>query len=184
MELANNPAKMKQFVLSKLEKTPSDFRSIIEHTEVDDIFSSPLRYRHHFELMLGNISKGNVCVAGDAFHPMAPDLAQGGCCALEDGVALARCVAEAFSEKPRGYIKKKDEEEKELHKRIEAGLEKYANERRWRSIDISGTSLIVGFLLQGDLELVSHLRDKILASFLADLLLKKSDFDCGRLNSS
>ncbi|KAJ1436312.1 hypothetical protein SESBI_04343 [Sesbania bispinosa] len=95
-ELAKSPAMMKQLVLRKLEKMPR------------------------------NISKGNVCVVGDAFHPMAPDLGQGGCCALEDGVVLARCLGE------------------------------------------------------GDLELVAHLRDKVLAAFLADMLLKKSDFDCGK----
>lgn len=31
-----------------------------------------------------------VTVACDAFHPMAPDLCQGGCAALEDPVVLVR----------------------------------------------------------------------------------------------
>ncbi|XP_027364815.1 monooxygenase 2-like [Abrus precatorius] len=183
-ELVKNPAKMKQLVLSKLEKMPRDVKSFIEKTKVEDILTSPLRYRNQWELMLGNISKGNVCVVGDAFHPMAPDLGQGGCCALEDGVVLARCVAEAFSQKPSKHTKEMSEEEnvKEQYKKIEVALGKYANQRRWRSIDISITSYVLGFVLQGDFKLVAHFRDKVLPTFLAELLLKKSDFDCGTLN--
>jgi len=65
-------AKMKQFVLDKLRgsKVPQE------------------------ALVTASISKGNVCVAGDALHPMTPDLGQGGCSALEDGIVLARCLGE------------------------------------------------------------------------------------------
>ncbi|XP_027935163.1 monooxygenase 2-like [Vigna unguiculata] len=174
-ELVNNPAKMKRLVLNKFEKMPSDIRCFIEKTETEDILTSPLRYRHQWELVLGNISKGNVCVVGDAFHPMAPDLGQGGCCSLEDGIVLGRYLAQAFCKKG---------ESEEQYKEIEASLRKYAKERRWRSIDISVTSYVLGLLLQGDLKLVAHVRDKVLPHFLAELLLKKSDFDCGKLNTS
>ncbi|XP_027366743.1 monooxygenase 2-like isoform X2 [Abrus precatorius] len=143
----------------------------------------PLRYRHPLELMLGNISKGNVCVVGDAFHPMTPDLGQGGCCALEDGVVLARCLAEAFSKEPWRHVKEKDEEEYQ-YKRIEGCLKKYANHRRWRSIDLTATSHMVGSIQQGESKFVTFLRDTILAAFLGSLLLKKSKYDCGELNSS
>ncbi|KAB1200626.1 putative disease resistance RPP13-like protein 1 [Morella rubra] len=90
--IERNPAEMKQFVLSKLGKMPDEVKAIIENTELDGIISSPLRYRRPWELLWGNISKGNVCVAGDALHPMTPDIGQGGCAALEDGVILARCL--------------------------------------------------------------------------------------------
>jgi 2-polyprenyl-6-methoxyphenol hydroxylase-like FAD-dependent oxidoreductase len=33
-----------------------------------------------------------VALVGDAAHPVTPDLGQGGCLAIEDAVALARCV--------------------------------------------------------------------------------------------
>ncbi|KAG4918640.1 hypothetical protein GLYMA_20G107200v4 [Glycine max] len=186
-ELANNPSKMKQLVLRKVEKMPSNIKTFIEKTDPKDILTSPLRYRHQWELMLGNISKGNVCVVGDAFHPMAPDLGQGGCCALEDGIILARYLAEAFSRKTCKHVVKKMGEEgkaKEQYKKIDASLRKYAKERRWRNIDISVTSYVLGFVLQGDLKMVAHFRDKVLPDFLAELLLKKSDFDCGKLNAS
>jgi len=182
-ELEENPAKLKQYVLKKLENMPSEVRGLIEKTEVDGFLSSALRYRHPWELMLGNISRGNVCVGGDAFHPMTPDLGQGGCCALEDGVVLARCLAEAFSKEPGRDVKEKDEEE-EQYKRIEESLKKYAKERRWRSIDVTATAYMVGSIQQAESKLVTFLRENILAKFLSSQYFKKSDYDCGKLNSS
>ncbi|KAH1190505.1 Monooxygenase 3 [Glycine max] len=178
-ELEDNPAKLKEYVLNKLEKMPSDIRYYIEKTELDVILLVPLRYRHPWELMFGNISKGNVCVGGDALHPMTPDLGQGGCCALEDGVVLARFLGEAFSK----HIKEKDEEDDQF-KRIEESLKKYAKERRWRSIDVIATAYMVGSIQQAESKLVTFLRDNILAAFLASQYLKKSGYDCGKLNSS
>ncbi|WJX15288.1 hypothetical protein P8452_05449 [Trifolium repens] len=172
-ELAPDPTKLKDYVLSNLEKMPSDVRSFIEKTELNAFQSTPLRYRHPWELIMGNISKSNVCIAGDALHPMTPDLGQGGCCALEDGVVLARCLAEAFSKKPN--------EEKEEYKRIEKSLKKYAKERRWRCIDLITTAYIIGFIQQSGSKFVSFIRETILATLLGIQLLKKSDFNCGQL---
>ncbi|KAI4297789.1 hypothetical protein L6164_037656 [Bauhinia variegata] len=180
-ELEEDAAKLKQWVLQKLETMPSNVRLFIEKTELDSVSASPLRFRRPWELIWGNISKGNVCIAGDALHPMTPDIGQGGCCALEDGVVLARCLAEALSRKIRDD--EDDDGEKDQYKRIEAALKKYANERRWRSINIITTSYIVGLFQEGGSKLVSLLRDKILTPFLAGLLLSRSDFDCGKLNS-
>ena len=39
-ELQGNPATMKQFVLSKLEKLPAQLRAVIESTEPDGFISS------------------------------------------------------------------------------------------------------------------------------------------------
>jgi salicylate hydroxylase len=40
-------------------------------------------------------SRGRACLIGDACHPTLPFLAQGANMAIEDGVLLARCLAEA-----------------------------------------------------------------------------------------
>ena len=40
--------------------------------------------------------RGNVTVAGDVSHPTSPDLGQGGCSALEDGIILARILHQAL----------------------------------------------------------------------------------------
>ncbi|KAM4089419.1 hypothetical protein ACB094_07G150100 [Castanea mollissima] len=185
-EREDDPIKMKQFVLSKLgnEYVPDEIKAIVENTELDSIISSPLRYRHPWELLWGNISKENVCVAGDALHPMTPDIGQGGCAALEDGVVLARCLAGALQKEQSEETKGKGDREREEYKRIEMGLKKYAKERRWRSIELISTAYIVGFVQQGDGKVTTFFRDNILAAFLAGLLLKKADFDCGKLNFS
>ena len=177
---------MKQFVLSKLgnEYIPDEIKTIVENTELDSIISSPLRYRHPWELLWGNISKENVCVAGDALHPMTPDIGQGGCAALEDGVVLARCLAGALLKEQSEETKGKGDREREEYKRIEMGLKKYAKERRWRSIDLISTAYIVGFVQQGDGKVTTFFRDNILAAFLAGLVLKRADFDCGKLSFS
>lgn len=180
-ELEDNPTEMKQFVLSKLGIVPDHARTSVEITELDSITSSPLRFRPPWEVLWGNISKGNVSVAGDALHPMTPDLGQGGCAALEDGVVLARCLAEALKKELNVEGKEKEREE---YKRVEMGLKKYAAERRWRSFELISTAYIVGAIQQGDGKIMKILRDAIMAKFLAGLLLKKADFDCGKLNIS
>ncbi|XVF45568.1 hypothetical protein PTKIN_Ptkin02bG0216600 [Pterospermum kingtungense] len=146
-----------------------------EKTPVDGVSLSPLRTRWPWELLWGNISKGNVCVAGDALHPMTPYIGQGGCSAMEDGVVLARCLAEALR-KPHG-----DNEEEE-YRRIEMGLKKYAKERRWRSFDLTTTAYMVGAIQENNGKLMSFIRDKFLSRFLAGLAAKKADFDCGKLS--
>ncbi|KAK1559173.1 hypothetical protein Q3G72_011496 [Acer saccharum] len=138
-EFEDNPAKMKQFVLSKCHDLPDRIKAVIENTLLDSIISSPLRYRHPWEVLWGNISKGNVCVAGDALHPMTPDIGQGGCAALEDGIVLARCIAEALT-KTGNNDDDNDEDRAVVFKRIEMGLKKFGKERRWRSFELISTA--------------------------------------------
>ncbi|KAK8564355.1 hypothetical protein V6N12_036481 [Hibiscus sabdariffa] len=141
-EMEDNPIKLKQLVRSKLNDKSDEMRSVVEKTSSHGIILSPIRYRKPWELLWGNINKGNVCVAGDALHPMTPDIGQGGCSALEDGVVLARCLGEALL-KPAG----KAEEE---YERIETGLKRFAKERRWRSFDLIATAFMVGYIQQKD----------------------------------
>ncbi|KAL2231712.1 UNVERIFIED_CONTAM: Monooxygenase 2 [Sesamum indicum] len=173
-EVEEDPAKLKQFILSKLGKVSDHIRAVFEKTQVQNMVCSPLRFRLPWELLWGNISKDSVCVAGDALHPMTPDLGQGGCAALEDSIVLARVLAEALKEKAS---------EKE-HQRIQKGLEKFARERRWRSIDLISTAYMVGLMQQSDGVVMSFVRDKIMARFMAGMLLKKAGFDCGKLTVS
>ncbi|KDO68119.1 hypothetical protein CISIN_1g015331mg [Citrus sinensis] len=176
-ELEGNPDKTKQFVLSKCHDLPEQVKAIVENTPLDSILVSPLRYRYPWEVLWGNISKGNVCVAGDAFHPMTPDIGQGGCAALEDGIILARCIAEASTEKPSGVTKDKAGEDKEEFKRNEIGLKRYATERRWRSCELISMAYIVGY----DGKIINFLRDKIFSVLLGRLMMKILEFDCGKL---
>ncbi|KAK6946449.1 FAD-binding domain [Dillenia turbinata] len=180
-EIEENPAKTKEFVLSKLGHAPENIKNVVENTELDGMTWAPLRFRPPWELLWGNISKDNVCVAGDAFHPMTPDIAQGACSALEDAVVLARCLAEAFSHKSSG---KGEKEEEEFFMRIKIALKKFANERKWRGFELISTAYMIGSIQQSNGKIMTWLRDKMLAPFLAGLLLKRADFDCGKLSIS
>lgn len=176
----DSSAKMKQIVLRRLEDGIGNpyLKNVIETTEVENIDSAPLGFRVPMELIWANISKDNVCVAGDALHPMTPDVGQGGCCSLEDGFVLARCLAEALKTRHNGEDK---DEEKAEYERIVSGLQKYANERRWRSFDLVTTSYLVGVLLESDNLVLKFLREKVLGQFLGGLLLKRADYDFGKL---
>uniref|UniRef100_A0ACD5TU25 Uncharacterized protein n=1 Tax=Avena sativa TaxID=4498 RepID=A0ACD5TU25_AVESA len=172
--VSESAAKMKQHVLNKLRssKVPAEALEVVERSDMSDASAAPLRFRSPLSLLSSNISKGNVCVAGDALHPMTPDLGQGGCSALEDGVVLARCLGEAvLGESETGTEKD----------RIEAALRKYAGMRRWRSVRLVGTAYVVGFVQQSGNAIVSFLREKVLAGVLARSLLKMADYDCGTL---
>ncbi|KAL0348516.1 UNVERIFIED_CONTAM: Monooxygenase 2 [Sesamum angustifolium] len=173
-EVEEDPTKLKQFILSKLGKVSDNIRAVFEKTQVQNMVCSPLRFRLPWELLWGNISKDNVCVAGDALHPMTPDLAQGGCAALEDSIVLAGVLAEAL----------KGKASENEYQRLQKGLEKFARERRWRSFDLISTAYMVGFMQQSDGIVMNFVRDKILSKFMAGMLLKKADFDCGKLTVS
>uniref|UniRef100_A0A7N0U5K0 FAD-binding domain-containing protein n=1 Tax=Kalanchoe fedtschenkoi TaxID=63787 RepID=A0A7N0U5K0_KALFE len=168
--MEQDPTRMKQYVTDKLRKIDENMKPAIHNTSSETVFSSPLRYRRPWEFLTRSISKGNVCVAGDAFHPMTPDIGQGGCSALEDAVVLARCIAQALSETGM-----------EEHKRIEMGLAKYARERKWRGFLLVSTAYVVGWVQVGNWKVTRFFRDKFLSPYLADLLLKISEFDCGKL---
>ncbi|MCL7048460.1 hypothetical protein MKW94_004084 [Papaver nudicaule] len=172
-EIEEDPREMNQYIVKNLGKAPKQVIDVIEKTDSEIISSSPLRFRSPLNILFGNISKANVCVAGDALHPMTPDIAQGGNAALEDGVTLARCLGRA--------LLRYAPNEKEEYKNIKEGLEKYAKERRWRSFELISTAYIVGVIQEGKGALIKLIRDKVLARYLAGLLLKRAEFDCGKL---
>ncbi|CAA0828686.1 FAD/NAD(P)-binding oxidoreductase family protein [Striga hermonthica] len=173
-DIVEDPTKLKQLILSRLGKVPDKIKHVVEKTELQNMVFSPLRSRRAWELVWGNISKDNVCVLGDALHPMTPDMGQGGCSALEDSVVLARFLAEAMKGKGSG-----GEETEEW--RVRVGLEKFARERKWRDFDLVCTSYAVGFMQQSDGVVMNFVRDRIIARFLTGLLLKKTSYDCGKL---
>ncbi|KAJ6791982.1 Uncharacterized protein M6B38_242535 [Iris pallida] len=176
-EVEENANRMKQFVLSKLRmaNVPKEVIQVVENSEMGTVVSSPLRFRSPFDLIWGNISKGNVCVAGDALHPMTPDLGQGGCSALEDGVVLARCLGDALLDNYHSHGTKGE------YERIEDGLNKFADLRRWRSFEIIATAFLLGSIQQSGAAVITFLRDNILSKAMASRYLKVADFDCGEL---
>ncbi|KAI4302126.1 hypothetical protein MLD38_037910 [Melastoma candidum] len=180
IELESDPVKLKQFVLERLDGVPDRFRAVVENTEEGQMMLSPLKLRLPWEVVLGSISKGNVCVAGDACHPMTPDIGQGGCAALEDGVVLARCLGQVLF---LGNHDNSGNEEEEEYRKIERCLRDYANQRRWRASRLIATAFAMGYIMRSQNRVVRFLRTKFLGAVLSGQLLKNASFDCGRLTS-
>lgn len=85
-------------------------KALIENTPLDSVSLSPPRNRYPQKVLWGNIIKGNVCVAGDAFHPITTDIGQGGCAALEDSIILAGEDMEEFKRDWKDLLKRGDGE--------------------------------------------------------------------------
>ncbi|GAB2291923.1 hypothetical protein Dimus_026173 [Dionaea muscipula] len=189
--IEESPAKLKQFVLSNMGKVSEKIRNVIVETKLDDMYCSPIRSRTPWEILLGNISKDNVCIAGDALHPMTPELAQGACAALEDAVVMARCLGRALacrggsvpSAADHVYYYSSSEEEEE-YERIKMGLKQYAKERKWRAADLVATAYLLGLIQQSKDRVVCFIRDKVLSPYLARMVVKKASFNCGNLKAT
>ncbi|MCE2055731.1 hypothetical protein HAX54_043310 [Datura stramonium] len=173
--IEGSPTKMKQFVLSLASKVSKEAYNILERTSLDSLYCAKLKLRNPWDILkTDNIVKNNTCLVGDALHPMTPDIGQGGCSALEDSVVLARCISEAI-------FAKRNLEEGQLCKRIKVGLEIYAKERRWRIFSLISTSYLVGLAQESNGKVITYLREKFLAQFTIETMLRMGDFDCGRL---
>ncbi|KAJ0847387.1 putative FAD-binding domain, FAD/NAD(P)-binding domain superfamily [Helianthus annuus] len=171
------PIKMKQFVLSRINKMPQEAQDVVERTTLSSISYAQLKFRLPWNVLLGNIVKDNVCVAGDALHPMTPDIGQGGCSSLEDSVVLGRCLGEALLKKP------KEEDDDNEFERIKKGLEKYGKERRWRSFSLISVAYCVGFMQESKGKFMSFLRKVWFSSYTPSAFLNMANFDCGNLVS-
>ena len=107
---------------------------------------------------------GAVSVAGDAMHPMTPNLGQGGCCALEDAVVLGRHL---------GRAEGGDSSE------VAEALRAYEKERLGRCFPLTVRANVMGSLLQIDNPLVCSVRDQVIQRlFNPASFLDHTQYDC------
>ncbi|XP_031500617.1 monooxygenase 2-like [Nymphaea colorata] len=172
-DLWKHPELIRDTVLQRIEKAfPAKFVEVVRKSDLETTSLAPLIFRYPWDLFFGHVSKGNVTVAGDAMHPMTPDLGQGGCSALEDAVVLARNLGETLQKDGRTEFDEKSAEE---------ALKKYAKERRMRTAGLITGSLLSGWL-QGETGwLVKMIRNTILYRYLFSKLPQVVDYDCGKL---
>ncbi|KAJ8539582.1 hypothetical protein K7X08_013834 [Anisodus acutangulus] len=181
-KIEGSPTKMKQFVLSLASNVSKEAYNILERSSLDSLYCAKLKLRAPWDILKrDNIVKNNTCLVGDALHPMTPDIGQGGCSALEDSIVLARCISEAIFLRKSIKVEKLEEGDDELYTRIKVGLEKYAKERRWRIFSLISTSYLVGLAQESNGKVISYLREKFLAQFTIETMLRMGDFNCGKL---
>ncbi|KAG2441649.1 hypothetical protein HXX76_003267 [Chlamydomonas incerta] len=122
----------------------------------------------------GAFGRGAVTLAGDAAHPMTPNLGQGGCVALEDAVVLGRSLGALAAEQrgpgpvPAGAVA--------------AALRGYEAERSRRCLPLTVRSNLMGQALQIPLAPVVAVRNAFVkAAFQPGHFLDHTAYDCGRL---
>ena len=150
---------------------PSAYLDVVQHSDLSTLTSAPLMLRFPLDLIFGPTCKGNVTVAGDAMHPMTPDLGQGGCAALEDAVVLSRHIGNSFIKD--GGIRPKG---------IKEALEGYVYERRWRAAGLITGAYISGWVQQGGPSWMAKFIRMIFYGLLFRRIIDAvKNQDCGKL---
>ncbi|KAG7987282.1 hypothetical protein I3843_03G125900 [Carya illinoinensis] len=168
--IAHDPEMIKREVTDNLAKDfPPLYLRVVQHSDLSTLTWAPLMFRFPWDLIFGNLSKGNVTVAGDAMHPMTPELGQGGCAALEDAVVLGRHIGNLIIQ----------------NKRLVAGdplagaLERYTKERSWRAATLITGSYLSGWVQQdGSGWWMKFLRDVIFFRLLFTRIFNFIQYDC------
>ncbi|KAF8012001.1 hypothetical protein BT93_I0199 [Corymbia citriodora subsp. variegata] len=149
---------------------PPLYLDVVGHSDPSTLTWAPLIFRHPWEVVLGNLTRANITVAGDAMHPMTPDLGQGGGSALEDAVVLGRLIGSSISK--LGKL--------EAHE-VGFALERYTRERRWRAATLITASFLSGCVSQnGSSWWMRFLRD-VFYKFILGRAFSASRYDCGKL---
>ncbi|XP_065631240.1 monooxygenase 2-like [Quercus suber] len=172
-DIAHDPELIKREVISNFAKNfPTSYLRVVQHSDLSTVTWAPLMFRFPWDVIIGNLSKGNITVAGDAMHPMTPDLGQGGCSALEDAVVLGRHIGNLI-------IKNK---KLVAGNQVAEALERYFKERKWRVAGLIMSSYLAGWMQQdGSGWFMKFLRDAIFYRRLYGLIFAGIHYDCGKL---
>ncbi|MFZ0667411.1 MAG: FAD-dependent monooxygenase [Acidimicrobiales bacterium] len=79
----------KQFLLESFEGWHHPIPDLIEATRSDELVIADV-----YDAIPKTLTAGRVALLGDAAHPMTPDLGQGACQGIEDGVVIAACLSQ------------------------------------------------------------------------------------------
>lgn len=167
--MGEGPALIQKKLLDNMAHFPSVYLDVVRHCDLDTLTWTPLMLRVPWEFLYKNMSKHNVTVAGDAMHPMTPDLGQGGCSALEDAIVLGRHIANSLVE--HGKI-------------VPGAIRGYVEERRWRAAGLITASYFSGWVQQEEsLWFMKFLKDKLLYMFFRHFAINIVNYNCGKLLS-
>lgn len=124
--------------------------ALISETEETSIRRDDLYDR---EPLSGSWGTGRVTLLGDAAHPSTPNLGQGACQAIEDAVALARCLSQSGD--------------------APSALRRYEDLRRERTAWIVRRSRALGRIGQIENPALCRLRDAVLKATPARVQLRQ-----------
>jgi 2-polyprenyl-6-methoxyphenol hydroxylase-like FAD-dependent oxidoreductase len=181
-KIISDPDKVKEEALNYMQGWPVDIQECIKMTPLSSFSRGVIWDRWSIPFMTPQQEMNGVTLAGDASHPMTPNLAQGGCTALEDSIVLVRKLYEVLKLE---LSKPTDEDFSLEHTGIGVALADYQSERWPRTFGLTVKSYIFGALLGWDLGLICFIRDNIALPFMfrASAVLGHSKYDCGQLPS-
>ena len=159
-----DPAALKGESLDLVRGWPSDLLAVMRSTPEGAVVRTPLVDRWLWPGRAPSASRGGrVVLAGDAWHPMTPNLGQGACCALEDAVVLARRLAPAAGADG-----------------VEVAMRAYEAERWARVFPLTARAGLVGALVQWENPAVCAVRDGVVIPRLVRLgpFLEHTNFEC------
>ncbi|KAK1371584.1 putative monooxygenase [Heracleum sosnowskyi] len=128
---------------------PPVYLDVVNHLELSTLTWASLKFRLPWDVIFGKLNKGTITVAGDAMHPMTPDLGQGGGCALEDAVVLGRSIGNT-------YLKNGNQL---LPSEVAQAIDDYVKARRWRVTGVITASFLSGWVQDGSSWLKRLVRD-------------------------
>ncbi|KAL5555760.1 hypothetical protein UlMin_037996, partial [Ulmus minor] len=171
------PKSIERKVLEHFAKDlPPLYLVIVQHTDLSTLKWAPIMFRVPWQVFFGKLSKGNITVAGDALHPVAPDLGQNECAALEDAVVMGQHIGDLL-----------------LHKRLVLGVGvgireafgKYVEKRKWRATGLMVmSSFLFGFVEQGGNGCVMEFfRNLVFRRCFYNRVFSLICYDCGKLPS-
>lgn len=155
------------------EGFPDRFVNVVRYSDPNTVTWTYMLYRSPWGLLLGQLHRNLITVAGDAFHPIGSDLSLGSCMALEDAVILARHISSSMQNQ---------------HDRKDA-IEAYVKERRWRVAAVAAWSYMSVWTHHSWSELgfcgraVKFLVEKVFDWFVGPRIMKTMNNDCRDLNS-
>ncbi|KAJ3671412.1 hypothetical protein LUZ60_007491 [Juncus effusus] len=163
---------LRKVTLNLADKFPDSFLDVVRHSDLNTVTWTHMLYRPPWSLLFGAAHRGHVTVAGDAFHPLAPNLSLGSCTTLEDAVVLARHVSNG--------VKNED---------VKDEIEAYVKERWWRIVGLATGSYLSSWVQFGGPDsgilrrVVKSLGGRLFDRFVRPRIMDAMNYDCGSLNN-
>ncbi|KAJ1704286.1 hypothetical protein LUZ63_004065 [Rhynchospora breviuscula] len=166
---SQDPDQILQEVIENMQARnfPDDVLTVVKHSDPSSVTRAPLLLRTPWDILFCRAHCWNVTVAGDALHPMTPDMAQGGCTSLEDAVVLARNVFSGT----------------EIS---ESGFARYLRERQRRTACLTGSAYLAGWTPQDNRPILNWFMGLFIQKIFNRLVFPRIRryaicYDCGDL---
>ncbi|PRW58015.1 zeaxanthin chloroplastic-like [Chlorella sorokiniana] len=190
---ATSPEAWRQEALQVVRGWAWGLPAAVEATAAEDLSRSRLVDR--WALPPASSGRISVTLAGDALHPMTPNLGQGGCTALEDALVLGRSLQQAGAPALAAALQDSlagggaggtaQRQQQAAAAAVREAIGRYERERTQRCLPLTVRSHLMGAALQSNLPPVVLARDLFVQrAFSPAHFLDHAAYDCGRLEGA